>query len=184
MPRPPPLRFMEKAVEQAAEAWNFNCGPAAVCAVLGMTPEELRPHLGDFEQKGYTNPTLMFDILRRLRVRWELRASATREVAWPSFGLARIQWGGPWTKPGVPIPARYRKTHWVATCQGPTSRGIFDVNAMASGGWISLEDWETVFIPWILKQGVPRADGTWWLTHAIEIHLPAEALRDGVSGDR
>lgn len=63
---PPPARFDVDETDQAAEAWNFSCGPGAVCGLLEMTPEELRPHLFDFEQKGYTNPTLMFDVLRKL----------------------------------------------------------------------------------------------------------------------
>lgn len=45
----PPIRFTEDDAQAAWEAWRFNCGPGALCAITGMTPAELRPHLGDFE---------------------------------------------------------------------------------------------------------------------------------------
>ena len=35
-----------------ADEWGFNCGPAAICAVTGLSPEQLRPNLVDFESKG------------------------------------------------------------------------------------------------------------------------------------
>lgn len=168
----PPLRFTEADVDRAHDEWGFNCGPGALCAVLGKTPEEIRPHLGDFESKGYTNPTLMFKALRSLAGdRWTAQGNAgcgPGMYTWPSFGLARIQWGGPWTKEGVPMGARYRQTHWVASCVGRGSIGIFDVNCLNSGGWIGLEDWKTAIVPELLT-GYPRADGTWWVTHSIEV---------------
>lgn len=169
---PPAVAFSDVDAESAWAAWRFNCGPAALCAVTGLTPEKVRPHLGDFEQKGYTNPTLMFGALRSLGVKWEAKSSplGVEKLEWPAFGLARIQWGGPWTKPGVPMRARYRQTHWVASChRSPGDIGIFDVNAMNVGGWVPLASWEKVMVPWLMKECVPRADGTWWITHAVEI---------------
>lgn len=169
---PPPLRVTYDDGEQAFNAWGANCGPAAICAVTGMTLNELRPHLGDFEQKHYTNPMLMFETLKRLGVRFEvtIRADAPGEaMGWPAFGLCRIQWGGPWTKPGVPMRARYRRAHWIAACCARDSVGVFDVNALNSGGWISFEDWKRVILPAILEMH-PRADGTWWVTHGIEVY--------------
>jgi hypothetical protein len=171
---PPPLRFTEADADAAAEAWGFNCGPAAVCAVTGMTPAEIRPYLLEFETKRYTNPRLMFAILRGLGVQWRAR----KDPLWPEFGLVRVQWAGPWTQPGVPIRARYRHTHWIATCLR-VSRGIFDVNCMNSGGWVRLEDWATVVVPHLLRACEPRASGVWWKTHCLEIDpetLPASGL--------
>jgi hypothetical protein len=93
-----------ESVMAAADAWNFNCGPGALCAVLGKTPEEIRPHLLDFERKGYTNPTLMADILRGLGVSfrrvYECQHKVDgREPVYPSFGLVRLLSSGqvvPW----------------------------------------------------------------------------------------
>ena len=44
-------------------------------------------------------------------------------VAWP-------------TRPGVPMAARYRMTHWVAMA----GDAIFDINALCVGGWIARQE--------------------------------------------
>ncbi len=107
--------FGVQEANAAAEAWGFNCGPGALCAVLGLTPDELRPKLGDFEAKGYTNPTLMAAVLRAhgVRHRQTYRSDLPGRFHL-AFGLMRVQWAGPWTQPDVPMAARYRQTHWVA----------------------------------------------------------------------
>jgi hypothetical protein len=158
-------------VEAAADEWGCNCGLAALAAVLGLSLAEIRPHLGDFEAKGYMNPTMMLAALRSLGVKWEVR-----EHLWPSHGLCRVQWEGPWTAPGVPMRARYRHTHWVGAREvpaNPVNGGaleVFDVNAMHhNGGWIDFEVWRQRLVPWILKHAHPKASGAWHLTHRLQI---------------
>lgn len=147
--------------------------------MAGLTPEKVRPFLGDFERKHYTNPTLMRDALDRLveggrlkGYRYEVRSDGGPGAAqspWVSFGLLRIQWGGPWLDAGVPIAARYRQTHWVGAATIEGRFGVWDVNAMANrSGWIALSDWTDTIVPAITR-ATPRADGTWSITHAIEI---------------
>ena len=189
---PPPLRFTYDDAEAAYDRCKFNCGPAALCAALGMTIVEFEglSSAEEFKRKGYTNPTLMQRLLKDARavnpkVDWVTRVAGERTDLWlPAFGLARIQWGGPWTKPGVPMAARYRKTHWVATYadpaldrhQGPLiGYHVFDVNALGATrtvlgipGWIRLEEWAVHLVSRLLE-GYPRADGSWWVTHAIEV---------------
>lgn len=165
--------FTQDEADAAGDAWGFNCGPAALCALLGLTPAELRPHLGDFERKRYTNPSLMFATLRRLWVRFRVAGAAGVSApgpAWPRIGLVRIQWGGPWCQPGVPIPARYRQTHWVACLNGEFEVGrlVFDVNGC---GWGRFDKWRDLLVPWLIQEAVPRGDGTWWPTHAVEVAL-------------
>lgn len=164
-------------VEAANDAWTFNCGPAALCAITGLSPEQLRPFMGDFESRGYTNPTLMRETLTRLglRFRWgvmaEQSAAQITKAQLPRFGLARIQWGGPWCNPGVPMQARYRQTHWVATARSCGSRGVFDVNNNTGDnevGWTPFEDWARVVVPAIIAT-YKRADGMWWVTHSVEV---------------
>lgn len=164
MPSPIPLRFTSDEAEQAADEWKFNCGPGALCAVLGMKPSELRPRLIDFERKGYTNPSLMCAVLRGLRVPFYKRP----DLLWPDFGLVRVQWEGPWSKPGVPPAAAYRHTHWVASCVrfGGRPDGVWDVNV---GHWCSFSDWARVVVPWLLERCEPKATGNWWVTHSFEI---------------
>lgn len=172
---PPPLRFTEADAEQAWKEWGCNCGPAALAAVLGITLEQARGLLRSFDSRRYVNPTMMRTALnyywpqRPLEFGWHV-LTGDRPQIWPMYGLARIQWHGPWMNPGVPARVAYGKTHWVAACRGvDNDTGIFDVNAMNTGGWISLADWRDIMVPWILKE-VPRADGKWSITHVAEIY--------------
>jgi hypothetical protein len=161
------LRFTADDAERASNEWGANCGPGAIAAIMGMTLDEVRPYLGDFERKRYTNPTLMREVLDRIGRGYFFNKPP---LTWPQYGLARIQWHGPWMLEGVPIGARYRHTHWVASSHSVKNGiGIFDINAMSSGGWISLENWAGILVPWLLEQSVPRADGQWSITHAIEV---------------
>lgn len=170
-----PCPFDVEEAQMAATAWDFNCGPGALCALLGLKPEAIRPHLLDFEKKGYTNPKLMKDILNGMGVEWSevfkydgARAELSGDVVYPTRGLVRVQWGGPWTAPGRPVRARYRHTHWVAVRQGERVREVFDINATCEG-WISWLEWSLQLVPWLLKVCEPRADGTWWPTHCWEV---------------
>lgn len=165
---------------RANEEWGANCGPGAIAAIMGMTLDDVRPHLGDFENKRYTNPTLMWSALRSLKAKW----SINRRKLWPMYGLARIQWEGPWTEEGVHPKARYRYTHWVGAMIGPNGFkyagkpgeldvGVFDINALANGsGWCSLNDWERTVVPFILEE-YPRANGRWHITHSVEVERNA-----------
>ncbi|MCB1423199.1 MAG: hypothetical protein KDJ69_12185 [Nitratireductor sp.] len=158
----------------ANEAWGANCGPAAIAAVLGMTLDQVRPFMGDFEKKHYTNPTLMWDTLRRIGALFSYRGGELGRNNWPIYGFTRIQWEGPWTRPGVPKVARYRHTHWIGVNAIDSNNiGIFDCNATGNGtGWTPLTDWENILVPWIIEELVPRANGEWHITHAVEIKLP------------
>ena len=153
---------------RANDEWGANCGPGAIAAIMGMTLDDVRPHMGDFEQKHYTNPTLMWSTLRSIGRHW-----CKTKPEWPFHGLVRIQWEGPWTAEGVNPKARYRYTHWVGCIRAAATIGIFDINALANGtGWCSLEDWESTVVPFILEE-YPRANGKWHITHAVEVERKA-----------
>ncbi|CAM5576418.1 hypothetical protein MAUB1S_09692 [Mycolicibacterium aubagnense] len=173
----PPL-FSAEDQDRAYDEWGANCGPGAIAAICGLTLDEVRPHMGDFHVKRYTNPTLMWEVLRSLGVRFSVKAGQFRDDGWPIYGLARVQWEGPWTEPGVPMRARYRHTHWVGAAQkAGHGIGIFDINAIGNGtGWCFLEDWKSRLVPWLLEECVPRASGGWHLTHIVEI-LPDSLAR-------
>src|SRR5690606_14906891 len=137
--------------DRAYDEWGANCGPGAIAAICGITLDDLRPHMGDFERKHYTNPTLMWAVLDSLGVTW---AKVTPAVSWPQYGLVRIQWEGPWSEPGAPPHWAYRHTHWVGAATDPVKGvGIFDINAIGNGsGWCSLDDWKAMIVPWILNE--------------------------------
>jgi hypothetical protein len=161
-------RFSMEDADWANDEWGSNCGPGAIAAIMGMTLDEMRPYMAavGFEQKKYTSPAMMWDVLKAIGRPW-------RKVAcdWPSYGLVRIQWEGPWTAEGVPIRARYRHTHWVGGARiDGKGIGVFDINCINNGsGWASLDDWKTTVVPWLLEECVPRASGGWHITHAIEV---------------
>ncbi len=171
MPPIIPVKFTLADAQKAGDDWRFNCGPGALCAMLDMTPDELRPKLGDFERKGYTNPTLMKETLTRCGASQFLVYRADKPgIGIPSKlgnALVRVQWCGPWTRPGVPWAARYRQTHWIGVRNN--SSKVFDINAMCSGGWISHDEWAHQLVPWLIGVCVPKGDGGWWPTHAIEV---------------
>jgi hypothetical protein len=143
-----------------------------------MTPEEIRPHLLDFERKGYTNPSLMAGILRGLRIPFKrtfeqkgaCRRDALETAVYPHRGLVRIQWDGPWCDLGRPVRARYRHTHWIAVRgEGARDREAFDVNAISVGGWLPWREWFSDLVPWLLKQAKSKGNGQWWPTHCWEL---------------
>lgn len=175
-----PVRFSVDEANAAATVWGFNCGPGAVAGVLGYTPAELRPHMGDFEAKRYTNPSLMWDVLDRLGITWRRRVLSstmpTHPPTWPLFGFARIQWEGPWSAPGVPVAASYRRTHWVGAITVTGEIFVFDINCMCVGGWVPLAEWRDSVVPWLLKECQPQANGRWHITHQVEVKRPGGAL--------
>lgn len=130
--RPP--QVTEKDPREAGQNWGFNCGPAALCALLNLTPAEIRPHLGDFEQKRYTNPTMIQAALTRCGATWRQTYRSDEPLGLPMLdhGLIRVQWAGPWTQPGVPLRARYPHTHWVAMRN--KGKEVFVVNDFCYGG--------------------------------------------------
>ena len=174
IPTAPPFTLAD--AERAHDDWGANCGPVALAAIMGITLDDVRPHMGDFEKKHYTNPSLMLAALRSLRRPfWKIGAT------WPQYGLVRIQWEGPWTQPGVPMLARYRYTHWVGAAQRGGETGIFDVNCLNNGtGWSSLADWSAVVVPYILEQ-YPKASGNWHITHSFEVKRDARIAKTVLS---
>lgn len=161
----PAAKFSLEDAQRAAYLWGANCGPGAIAAVLDTTLESIRPFLGEFERKHYTNPSLMYEILGNLRTRW-------RKVDYPhspANGLVRVQWEGPWTDPGQPWGARQRHTHWIATRDTDAGVWIFDINCICVGGWVSSFEWNAQVAPWLIRQCEPGAYGTWHETHKIEV---------------
>ena len=168
------VRFTIEDAQTAADVWGFNCGPAALCAMLEKTPDEIRPHLHGFDAKRYTNPTMMKTILDSLSVEYrQVYRSDTpvgmSECSWDFPALIRMQWGGRWTNAGVPMRVRQRCTHWIGWDPENEVGRVFDVNAMCVGGWIPFEEWYFRLVPWLISEACPKGDGTYWPTHVLEI---------------
>lgn len=162
--------FDEEDSRRAYADWGANCGPNALAFALGMTLDEIRPHMGDFEKKYYTNPMLMKACVVSAGARVSVSLPCVMRVPQiPKFvGLCRIQWAGPWTAPGSNPKWAYRQTHWVASYILAGAHCIFDCN----GGARSFDDWKQTIAPLIVAN-IPRANGDWWPTHAWELEWQA-----------
>lgn len=188
---PPVLSGLADVYEHAADEWGLNCGPGALCGALNIRPCDVRPHLGDFERRGYMSPSHMWAALKAIGIGYELK----RDGHWPeSEGICRVQWGGPWCAPGRPAVAAYRHTHWVAARRSSWDGGpdfvpfgtgpvwVFDVNNLIGpgaelscgsdecpDGWLPYRWWAGGVVPELLPA---KGDGRWWLTHTAEIRRP------------
>jgi hypothetical protein len=143
--------------------WGANCGPSALAAILGMTAAEVRP-IVERVQGGrflnYMNAGHLTDALRQVgREVWRVEC-LRGQVRWPSArGLCVIQFDGPWCEPGVPVKARYRYTHIVASIRGGAL--IYDGNA---NRWLPMQEWKDKIMP-VLQRDVKRSTG--WYTFTV-----------------
>jgi hypothetical protein len=162
-----PLRPVRKAppvapytIEQAQAAWagwHANCGPWALCAVLGLDLNTVRPLFPGFPDRAYTKETGMRAALRVAGRAWE-----ERDCGWPASGLVRVAWDGPWWDDLACDPyARLRRSHWMATLDTDAGRFLFDGNAIGEGGWVSAERWCAVWAPYVASYESPEATGAW-----------------------
>ena len=167
--------FTQEDADRAYDEWGVNCGPSALAAIMGMTLNEVRPHMRNFERKHYTNPNLMNAALRSIRRPWRNIGANARATALRAFnGKARGRALASRCAPAIAIPTGSASIK-------PTT-GIFDINCMNNGtGWCSLDDWVLVIVPHLTAQ-YPRATGSWHITHRIEIEkLPAKITRTVLS---
>lgn len=134
--------------DAAEREWGASCGPYAMAAMLGKTLAEVRPLLGAF--KGYMNARHMLAALDAAGRPGKL---VTVEPSWRGTGLVRIQFEGPWTKPGVPVAAALKHTHWIGSCEG----SVVDVN-FEPLRWDTWEVWEREIAP-ALVELTPKATG-------------------------
>jgi hypothetical protein len=138
--------------EEAYLAFRAHCGPAALAALLKHPVMTLWPALGNMEHRGYCTPSHLLRVLGTMGITSvTLNAAALRHRIATSdqpdqepalYGLLFLQWTGPWSKPGVPVRAQYRHTHWVGTALTQEyGRMFYDINAAGLGNvwgdWVS-----------------------------------------------
>jgi hypothetical protein len=150
--------------------------------VLDLTLDQVRAYVGP-GFRGLMNPTEMRAALDQAGVvvneldRDTLyRPMGPRKFGSPVIarGITRLQWDGPWLRPGVPPSVAYRHTHWVASV--PDRHGFpdaFDCN----WGWQGFGELFGNMRSLALE--TPGATGAWWPTHIYEIALPAAAVQTG-----
>jgi hypothetical protein len=172
--------FTEQEMIAAAGEWSCNCGPSALAFALQIGLDKVRGKIPGFEVKGYTSPTMMKAALANLGKPFDVFpadvSNMFRSSYLDSINLVRVQWTGPWTKPGANPKWAYRASHWIASWVIMEERGhdgamayidrVFDCN----GGIRSFETWKTEIVP-LLTALYPRADGGWFPTHVWRIAL-------------
>jgi hypothetical protein len=152
-------RYAPPDVDEAVAAYNATCGPAALAAIVQQPLMRLRTLFPGFPRKCWVNPTAMMAALDRLNAPFE-----NRKRAWPTYGLAFLQWDGPWLAPGIPVGAAYKHTHWIAVVQD-VARMIYDINA---DGWLPGPEWEQRIVPAILAEE-PEASGTYFVRWSCQV---------------
>lgn len=165
--------FSEAQMERAAAEWGCNCGPSALAFALQLPLEAARHAIPEFDRKRYTSPSMMTAALSFLNRSVVAIRKPTRDDMFQAAPcLVRLQWGGPWCKPGVNPKAAYGCTHWITTWkEGPEREGgvplVFDCN----GGVNRIDEWEAQIVPLLLPA---RGDHTWFPTHVWQV-LPKAA---------
>lgn len=134
---------------EESASWGANCGPVALSGMIGKPLAEIRPLVGDF--KGYMNAR---DMIAAIRAAGHDGQLVKVEPTWRGIGLVRIQFEGPWTKPGVPAAAALKHTHWVGSC-GPEH--VLDVN-FEPLRWDTWDVWEREIGPMLVAE-TPKATG-------------------------
>jgi hypothetical protein len=161
----PFLAFSAEDSVRAYREWGFNCGPAALAAVTGKTPEEVRPHLGWFERCGYLSSVPMRHAIKAMGFMYYWTFIDEKPGVFPKHGLMLVQFGGPWLQePGKYTKWASKYTHWVAAKRFHGDDWIFDIN----GAWMPRSEWERDVIP-RLVEATNRCDGTWHPRYRWEI---------------
>jgi hypothetical protein len=156
-PAPPAAPYTVEQARAAWDSWRANCGPWALCAVLGVDLPSVRPLFPRFPERAYTKETGMRRALTEVGRSWE-----EWDSGWPASGLVRVAWDGPWWNDVAQDPyARLRRSHWIATLDTGAGRFLFDGNAIAEGGWITATRWCAVWAPHIASYESPEATGGW-----------------------
>lgn len=151
------LRFNHDDACKAAEAWGANCGPSALAFAAGVHIDEVIGWIPGFDKKRYTSPTMMKAGIERAGLRI---AKDSRKDEMPNMGLARIQWHGPWTQPGMNPRWAYNYTHWIAR----NSIYVFDINC----GVVEFHKWHEETARMIMKL-IGRCNGLYSVTHCWEV---------------
>lgn len=115
---------------QSAREFRATCGPVSLAALLGTTVIEVMRFFPEFPQRDYATQADMVYALQSCGARFQ----AEVDPSLPIDGVSLVQIEGHWTRPGVPIRAQLRYTHWVACRCGY----IFDQNI---GDWLESSEW-------------------------------------------
>ncbi|HEY6329739.1 MAG TPA: hypothetical protein VI756_10410 [Blastocatellia bacterium] len=172
--------FTEEELEEAADEWGCNCGPATLAFACQLKLDKVRTAIPGFTAKGFTNPTMMKEGLRRLGYRYEAVSPQCFRIQYlasnpggaldgfgsfivPQVAIIRLQWTGRWTERNAHPGWAYRHTHWIAAWDRHHEVGfpfpwVYDINSGAT----PLLNWVSHVVPALLPQ---QGDGGYYPTH-------------------
>ena len=166
--------FTAEDAQRAYDEWGCNCGPTSLAFILQKPLDYVRDAIPGFKEKRYTSPTMMKSALASL-CRTFTAGRPTKDAMFTTKpALVRVQWCGPWTKPGANPKWAYRQTHWIVAWHQdeitpgpepwPFRRGVGDWVFDCNGGIRAYQSWLTEIVP-VIVADYPRADGEWFPTH-------------------
>jgi len=161
--------FDRQASLTAYDAWGANCGPHSLAFALQRHIDHVRGVIPGFEEKRFTNPTMMQQALNALNVPNVLIRCPPGSGAVPAMfadqpAIVRVQWTGPWTQPGASPAWGYRMTHYIVSWKDEGDDLVFDCNC----GVVPLAEWVRDTVPDLVRL-FDRADGGWFPTHIWQV---------------
>ncbi len=147
-------RFIPWDIEVARYNFGANCGPVSFAVATGRQVCRVMQHFEHFETKPWTNLTQMRRAFAESGV-----ATVTHRREWPHYGVALIQWLGPWTKFDFFAGWSLLHSHWLAV----DAAWVFDHTEMR---WMSRDEWAGTVAPLFLEE-IPHATG-WAVKYGVE----------------
>lgn len=166
-------------VDEAADAWGVNCGPAAVAALLGKSLADVRHAFPWFPARPWCSPTQLGQALSTLGIghRWTtlgMNRGPTDEqkARFSAQGLVVVQIDGPWCDLANKAAA-YRYTHTVSCQRVGAMLMVYDINAGpddSPGGWLPFPVWDELVMRDLVAHQ-KRATG-WFVRSVFELPQP------------
>jgi len=153
-------------VRLANKLFEANCGPACLAAILSVQVCDVMCLFEHFPTRPFTSRRKMEEILHSLNIPF----SRTQNL--PRFGLALIQFEGPWSQISGSEKWTSRYTHWVAVSNGT----IYEVNAER---WLTQAEWSIATERLLVHY--PRATG-WRIKEGLEVAAQAFVPESALPG--
>jgi hypothetical protein len=156
--------FIPWDLEIAGINFGANCGPISFAVTV---EREVCRTMKFFPHFNYSRSTNLTQMLRAYReVGYEIQIN---KCELPEFGVALIQWTGPWTAKHFFSRWSLFYTHWIAV----KDRWIFDHTV---GEWLEFSQWENEVTPDFISQ-IPRATG-WAVKYGVGL-IPSKNISAG-----
>lgn len=156
--------FIPWDLDIAGINFGANCGPISFAVTTEREVCRIMRFFPHFKYSRSTNLTQMLRAYREADYQTKIN-----KCQLPEFGVALIQWTGPWTAKHFFSRWSLVYTHWIAVNHG----WIFDHTA---GEWQEFPQWESEVVPDFISQ-IPRATG-WAVKYGVGL-IPSKNISLG-----